>query len=178
MNRLDEEDLDIVSRTGVAVITCPQSNLRLASGRCPMTQLIERDVPLGLGTDGAASVGALDLLAESRTAALLAPELGSAQVLKLATMGGAATLGIAGTIGSLEPGKAADFICVDLESLACQSEASVTDSIVYCATRHQVSDVWIGGRRAVADGTLMTFDEPQLMRVAREWAGRIHESRA
>lgn len=177
MNHLDEEELDLVARRGVAVVTCPQSNLRLDSGRCPLAELAARGVTMGLGTDGPASVGALDILAESRTAALLNPRQSAAQALHLATLGGAAALGLAGRIGSLEPGKAADFICIDLDSLACQPDTAVAESVVHAATRHQVSDVWVGGRAAVQSGRLLAFDERELLSLAKSWAWRIHGTR-
>ena len=177
MNRLDEEDLETAARTGIAVVACPQSNLRLRSGQCPIGELTGRDIAVGLGTDGAASVGALDILAEARCAALLSGTMLSEEALKLATLGGATALGLSGTVGSLEPGKAADFICIDLGTLACQPDHAVADSIVFCATRHQITDVWVGGRAAVAQGRLLTFDEPELLRIARSWAARIHGAR-
>ena len=174
MNRLDEEDLETVVRTGMAVVACPQSNLRLGSGSCPVARLLERDVAVGLGTDGPASAGALDMLAETRTAALLGQALESLQALQLATLGSAATLGLAAMVGSLEPQKAADMICIDLASLACQPDVSPADAVLHAATRREVSDVWIAGRAAVRDGRLLAFDEQELLALAREWAQRIH----
>ena len=177
MNRLDDEDLETVARTGIAVVACPQSNLRLRSGQCPIGELTGREITVGLGTDGAASAGALDILAEARAAALLSAGVLSEEALKLATLGGATALGLAGTVGSLEPGKAADLICIDLDTLACQPDDAIADSIVFGATRQQISDVWVGGRAAVAAGRLLTFDEPEMLRMARSWASRIHGAR-
>jgi 5-methylthioadenosine/S-adenosylhomocysteine deaminase len=174
MNHLDEDDLDRIARTGVAVIACPQSSLRLARGNCPLEALESRDVTVGLGTDGPASVGALDMLAETRTCALLDPRHSSDHALRLATLGGAAALGLAADIGSLEPGKSADFICIDLETLACQPDTAAADSVVFGATRQQVSDVWIAGRAAVAEGRLLAFDERELLELASSWRARIH----
>jgi len=174
MNRINEEDLETVARTGIAIAACPQSNLRLGSGSCPLAELVALDIPLGLGTDGPASVGALDMLAEARTAALLAPGLTADTSLRLATLGSAATLGLSSTVGSLEPGKAADMICFDLDSLACQPDASPASAIVFGATRQQVSDVWIAGRAAVTAGRLLAFDEQELAHLAQDWAQRIY----
>ena len=178
MNHLDEQDLDTIARTGIAVIACPQSNLRLGSGSCPLRELAARSVPVGLGTDGPASVGALDMLAEARAAALLDPHQPASHALRLATLGSAGTLGLASSIGSLEPGKSADFICIDLDTLACQPQASVADSVVHCATRQQITDVWVGGRAAVTAGRLLAFDERELLQLAKSWAGRIHGEQA
>ena len=114
------------------------------------------------------------LSAETRAAALLYPQQSAEQVLQLATLGGAATLGLAGDIGSLEPGKSADFICIDLDTLACQPDTAVADSVVFGATRQQVSDVWIAGRAAVSAGRLLAFDERELLDLAQSWSARIH----
>jgi len=173
MNRLDEEDLETVARTGIAVVACPQSNLRLGSGGCPIVELIARNVSLGLGTDGPASVGAVDILAEARTAALLATRNGH-EALTMATLGGATAVGLSAVIGSLECGKAADMICIDLASLACQPDVSPADTVLFSATRQQVSDVWIAGRAAVINSRLLAFDEQELLGLAQDWAGRIH----
>jgi len=180
MNRLDEEDLERVARTGISVIVCPQSDLRLGSGTAPVVEMLSRDVMIGIGTSSAASVGALDMLAEARMIALTAGfELGARslvaeEALRLATLGSATSLGLGATIGSLEPGKSADLICIDLETLACQPAASPADAIVFAATRQQITDVWIAGRAAVSDSRLLTFDEQELLHTARQWAGRIY----
>ena len=178
MNRLDEQDLATIVRTGISVVACPQSNLRLASGSCPIGELASRGVAVGLGTDGPASVGALDLLAEARTAALLAPSMAAPELLCMATLGGAAALGLGTTVGSLEVGKSADLICIDLESLACQPDIAPADAVLYGASRQQVSDVWVAGRAAVMQGRLLAFDEQELLQLARGWADRIHGGRA
>jgi 5-methylthioadenosine/S-adenosylhomocysteine deaminase len=174
MNHLDEEDLQTVVRTGIAVVACPQSNLRLGSGSCPLAGLVASQVPCGLGTDGPASVGALDMLAEARAAALLAPGFFAEDVLRLATLGSAATLGLSGVVGSLEPGKAADMICIDLAPLACHTGGAPADALLFAATRQQVSDVWVAGRAAMSDGLLLAFDEQELAQLAQGWATRIH----
>jgi 5-methylthioadenosine/S-adenosylhomocysteine deaminase len=76
-------------------------------------------------------------------------------------------------VGSIEVGKAADLVCFDLSSLPCQAPRRPADAIVFAATRDQVSDVWISGRAAVANGHLLTFDEQELGAMARRWAERI-----
>jgi 5-methylthioadenosine/S-adenosylhomocysteine deaminase len=180
MNRLDEEDMEIVTRTGICVVACPQSNLRLGSGSCPAAELNARHVAVGFGTDSPACSGAFDLLAESRAATLTANaggngtrrELGSEAVLRMATLGGATALGLSSLVGSIEPGKAADLICFDLATLACQPPERPADTIVFAATRQQASDVWTSGRAAVSGGHLLVFDEQELLALARQWAGR------
>jgi len=171
--RLDEEDLEIITRTGICLVACPQANLRFGGELWPLAKLDAQHVSIGLGTDTAAAVGALDILAEARTAALLEHELASAEVLRMATLGGAAALGLASLVGSIEPGKAADLVCFDLSTLPCQPCARPADAILFAATRNQVTDVWTSGRAAVSDGHLLAFDEQELRALARQWAERI-----
>ncbi|MDH3390011.1 MAG: TRZ/ATZ family hydrolase, partial [Gammaproteobacteria bacterium] len=121
MTELDEFEIERIAEAGVSVAHCPESNLKLGSGICPVAALLERGVNLCLGTDGAASNNDLDLLGEMRTAALLAKgSSGNAsacnarQALEMATINGARALGLAHRIGSIEPGKCADLIAIDL----------------------------------------------------------------
>ena len=179
MNWLSAEDIDLAARTGISVVHCPQSNQRLGSGTCPVGALRSAGVNVALGTDGAASAGALDLLAEARAACLLASQsthepgaLGAGEALRLATMGGAQALGLAGEIGSLSPGKAADVICIDLSAPACQPVGDPADAIVYCAGRGAVTDVWVAGHAMLRDSRLLAFDPEELATIAREFPAR------
>jgi 5-methylthioadenosine/S-adenosylhomocysteine deaminase len=183
MNRLDPEDVALALSTGIAAIACPQSNLRLGSGNAPLAMLLQQNVTLGLGTDSPLSSGAFDMLAEARLALLLSAgeesgHISAADAIHMATLGGAVALGLGSTCGSIEAGKAADLICIDLGSPACQSSApasgSLADTILFGATRRDVSDVWTGGRAAVSDYTLLAFDEQELLALSRMWAERIH----
>jgi 5-methylthioadenosine/S-adenosylhomocysteine deaminase len=152
---------------GAGLIGCPQADLRLGEttpARLPAARA-------GLGSASPAATGALDLIAECRAAALAgAPAL---QALELATLGGARVLGLDEEIGSLEPGKAADFICVELDSLACRPEAGVAEALVFAATRDKVSDVWCAGRAAVSGGRLLAFDEAELAALPHAWRRRL-----
>ena len=174
---VDAQELEIAAATGICVVACQQSHLRLGGALCPATRLEALGVPVGIGTDSAVSVGALDVLAEARLGALLG-ESGAADVasraLRMATLGGATALGMNGHVGSVEVGKFADLVCIDLATLASQAAARRTaDAIVFSATRDQVTDVWTSGRAAVSDGHLLTFDEQELLALAQRWAGRI-----
>jgi 5-methylthioadenosine/S-adenosylhomocysteine deaminase len=169
---LDEAELEIAATTGVSVVACQQSHLRLGAGLCPLSQLEERGIAVGLGTDSALSVGALDVLAEARMAALTSG-LDAETVLRMATLGGAMALGLGAVVGSIEPGKAADLVCLDLSTLPCQAPRRPADAIVFSATRDHVRDVWTSGRPAVSNGHLLTFDEQELGGLARRWAERI-----
>src|SRR5690606_5135567 len=121
MTQISDEDLALLQQTGAHVVHCPESNLKLASGFCPVDRLLKAGVNVCIGTDGAASNNDLDLLGEVRTAALLAKAvagdaaaLNAFQALELATINGATAMGLADRIGSLEPGKWADIIAIDL----------------------------------------------------------------
>ena len=199
---LDEEELEIVATTGVCVVACQQSHLRIGEALCAVAEFEARGVTVGLGTDSALSVGALDVLAEARTVALTAglarrgagarasgagggwhglvgaaaserfDGVSAETALRLATLGGATAIGMGAVVGSIEVGKAADLVCFDLSSLPCQAPRRPADAIVFAATRDQVSDVWLSGRAAVANGHLLTFDEQELGAMARRWAER------
>jgi 5-methylthioadenosine/S-adenosylhomocysteine deaminase len=152
----------------------------LGSGVCPIGELRARDVQVGLGTGSAITAGALDILAEARTTGLMSGSaareettLSSEAILCMATLGGASTLGLGSQIGSLEAGKAADLIAIDLSELATQPAGATADSVLFAATRHRVTDVWIGGRVAVSGGRLLTFDEEELLALARQWQERL-----
>ncbi len=180
MTQLDESDFEVVARTGLCVVACPQSDLRRGAGSCPVARLDSDGVTVGLGTNGPIGAAALDVLAEARAAALLAgPDdatpsgLGAGAVLRMATLGGAIALGLSSHIGSIEAGKAADLVCFDLGGLAFQPCGQPADAIVFAATRAQATDVWTSGRAAVNAGVSLAFDEQETSALVRQWAGRI-----
>jgi 5-methylthioadenosine/S-adenosylhomocysteine deaminase len=180
MTQLSDEEIALVADRGVHVVHCPQSNLKLASGLCPVQRLLEADVNVALGTDGAASNNDLDMIGEMRTAALLgkavaadASAVSAAQALRMATLGGARALGLDDTIGSLVPGKCADIVAVDLGALETQPIYDPVSQLVYAAGREQVSDVWVAGRQLLRHRELTTIDEQQVLVAAREWGERI-----
>jgi 5-methylthioadenosine/S-adenosylhomocysteine deaminase len=163
----------MAAASGISVVACQQAHLRLGEGLCPVGEFDARGLGVGLGTDSALSVGALDILAESRTTALLS-KFPAERVLHMATLGGATALGMNAFIGSIEPAKAADLIAIDLSALACQPDTPRTaDAVVFAATRENVSDVWTSGRAAVSDGHLLTFDEQELLALSQRWSKRL-----
>ena len=179
MTAVDDDDLETLARSGAGVVHCPQSNLKLASGFCPVARLAAAGVPVALGTDGAASNDDLDLLAELQTAALLAKgvaqdatALPAHDALHLATLAGANALGLGARTGSLVAGKSADFIAVSLADLACTPMYDVAGAIVYSATRHDVTDVWVAGRALMRDRNLLTVDADAAAERAQYWRGR------
>src|SRR5690606_25594286 len=161
-------------------VHCPESNLKLASGFCPVCALERAGVNLAIGTDGCASNNDLDMFGETRTAAQLAKAVAAdaagfsaASALRAATLGGARAIGFDHLGGSIEPGKQADLACVDLSQLESQPLHNVLSQLVYATGRHQVSDVWIAGRRKLADGALVEMDADALVANARQWRQRI-----
>lgn len=180
MTQLTDEEIAEAAQFGVHVAHCPESNLKLASGFCPVAKLLAAGVNIGIGTDGAASNNDLDLLGETRTAALLAKGVAgdaqafpAAQALHAATLGGAAALGLEAEIGSLLPGKSADFIAVDLSAVHLTPSYNVISHLIYAASRSDVSDVWVAGRALMRDRRLLTVDEDAAIAKANEWRMKI-----
>lgn len=180
MTQLTEAEIALCVERGVGVVHCPQSNLKLASGFCPLHELQKAGAKLALGTDGAASNNDLDMLEELRTAALLAKAVGqdaaafdAFTALRAATLGGAEVLGLGHVIGSIEPGKQADLVCIDMSALEMQPMHHVVSQVVYAAGRQQVDDVWIAGCRKLDRRRLVDMDEAAIGTNARRWRARI-----
>lgn len=182
MTQLTAAEIERVAQAGVNVVHCPESNLKLASGTCPVTRLAAAGVNMALGTDGAASNNDLDMLGEMRTAALIAKgtaadpaALPAHQALSMATLGGARALGLDNEIGSITCGKWADLVAVKLNEIETQPLYHPVSQIVYSASRHQISDVWVAGRRLLERRRLTTLDEEALRSSAGLWRDRIAE---
>ena len=176
MTQLQEDEFEVLQRYGVNVVHCPQSNMKLASGFCPVSRLLENNVNTALGTDGAASNNDLDMLGELQSAALLAKAVsGNAasvpaySALRIATINGAKALGIDRITGSLVKGKAADIIAIDLDTIETQPVYHPVSQVVYSASREQISDVWVHGKHLLKERKLMTIDEGKVMQQTREW---------
>lgn len=183
---LDERDIQLLAAHGAHVAHCPTSNLKLASGFAPATALVRAGVNVGLGTDSAASNNRLDLFAELRLAALLAKgQSGDAAAwsapttLRAGTLGGAEALGLAAEIGSLEAGKSADLIAVDLSAPTLQPVFDPISHLAYVAGREQVREVWVAGVQRVHRGELVAggpggaLSSADLSATAAEWAARL-----
>lgn len=180
MTQVDDDDLQLLRRERVQVLHCPSSNLKLASGFCPVHRLQSAGVSVALGTDGAASNNLLDMFAETRLAALLAKgssgdatAMSAHAALRMATLGGAMALGLAERIGSLEPGKDADMIAVDLQHFASQPLHDLHSSLVYAGSGHAVSHAWIEGQQLLGSGWPQTLERGQLLADAARWGERI-----
>lgn len=185
MTQLTEGEIHLCAERGVSVVHCPESNVKLASGFCPACALQRAGVNLAIGTDGCASNNDLDMFSENRTAAILAKAvandataLDAATTLRAATLGGARALGFGDRIGSIEVGKQADLVCVDLSALETQPLHHVLSQLVYAAGRHQVSDVWIAGQPKLVRRELVGMDTAALVANARQWRDRIRSVRA
>ncbi len=179
---LTQKDVTLLADHGVAVAHCPSSNAKLASGTAPVPALRRAGVRVGLGTDGPASNNDLDLWEEMRLAALFArmrerdpTVLPAAEVLDLATAGGAAALGRP-DLGVLAPGRWADLVRLDLTDpgfVPVLSDDDLAAHAVWSVSRSAVRDVWVGGRQVVRDGECLTIDVAEAGRRVQAAAARL-----
>lgn len=180
MTSLSEQDIATVKESAASVIHCPESNMKLASGLCPVQMLLDAGVNVALGTDGAASNNDLDLFGEMRSAALLgkaiagdASAIRASKALEMATLGGARALGIEEVCGSLEKGKAADIIALDMARLNTLPSYDLISDIVYSLSSSQVAYSWIAGKLKLKQGRLTELNEEGLIANARAWSEKI-----
>jgi 5-methylthioadenosine/S-adenosylhomocysteine deaminase len=180
MTQLTDAEIALCAQRGASVVHCPESNLKLASGFCRVADLSRAGVNVAIGTDGCASNNDLDMFGETRTAALLAKAVAqdaaafdAATALRAATLGGAKALGFDHLVGSIEPGKQADLIVVDMSPLETQPLHHVASQLVYATGRQQVRDAWIAGRAKLRDRALVDMDEAAIVASARQWRERI-----
>lgn len=180
MTQVDDQDLQILEANRPHIVHCPESNMKLASGICPVSKLRNLALNVALGTDGAASNNDLDMLGEMQTATFLAKlsmkdptVLSASETITMATLFGAKALGLDQITGSLTPGKAADFIAINLEEIETLPLYHPTSQIVYAASRQQVTDVWVGGKQLLKNRGLTTIDEKELKAKAKAWAQKI-----
>jgi 5-methylthioadenosine/S-adenosylhomocysteine deaminase len=180
MTQLTDAEIALCAERGVSVAHCPESNLKLASGFCPVGKLQQAGVNVAIGTDGCASNNDLDMFGETRTAALLAKAvaedaaaLDAFSALRAATLGGAKAMGLDDRIGSIEVGKQADLVVVDLSALETQPLHHVLSQLVYATGRHQVTDVWIAGKAKLRERVLVGMDLEGILANAKQWRARI-----
>jgi 5-methylthioadenosine/S-adenosylhomocysteine deaminase len=184
MTQLTPDEIQLCAETGVHVMHCPESNLKLASGFCPTYELQQAGINVSLGTDGAASNNDLDMFGEMRTAALLAKAvaknasaLPAEEILRMATINGAKALGLDSEIGSLEVGKAADIVAVDLGNIENQPVYNPISQLVYSAGRENVTDVWVAGNHLLKNRELTTLDKKSILAKAQQWQEKIKTNR-
>lgn len=183
MTQIDDQDIRHLKETGAHVIHCPESNLKLASGLCPVERLMREGINVAIGTDGAASNNNLDLFGELSTAAMIAKvvasdasALSAHAALAMATIDGARALGREHELGSLVSGKLADVIAIDMSDPFIQPVYDPASHLVYSNHGRQVSHSWIGGVPQLQEGRLTRLDVADLMLRVADWADRIRAS--
>jgi 5-methylthioadenosine/S-adenosylhomocysteine deaminase len=177
---LDEPEIALLAENNCAVAHCPTSNMKLASGAAPITQLSGQGVRIGLGTDGAASNNRLDLFQEMRHAGLLAKVasgdaavLNAHELLRMATLGGASAVGLDDRIGSIQSGKAADMCAIRLDALETRPCFDPASHLVYTAGREHVTHVWVNGVLQVENGVLRGCDTARLLDTVNLWQNKL-----
>ncbi|MBL6968052.1 MAG: amidohydrolase family protein, partial [Desulfobacteraceae bacterium] len=177
---LDSSEMARLKEKGAKIAHVPESNMKLGSGVAEISQMIEIGLTVGLGTDGCSSNNNLDLFCEMDTATKLAKvfdrnpmSLNAGVTLRMATVGGAAVLGLEKEIGTLEQGKRADIIVVDLKSPHLCPVYDPVSALVYSANGGDVKDVIVNGRVLMKDKEFMTVDADEVMGKVREISQRI-----
>jgi len=178
--QLTQQDQALIKKRNANIIHCPESNLKLASGFCPVNDLLNLEINVALGTDGAASNDDLDMLGEMKTAALLAKgvsgnpaALPAAKALTMATLNGAKALQIQDITGSLKVGKSADIVAIDMQTFSTQPLYNPLTQLVYSTSRSQVTDVWIAGKQLLKSRILTSLDVLELQAKITHWAAKI-----
>ena len=180
MTAVGDDEIRLVAERGARVIHCPHSNMKLASGICPIAKFQEAGVVVGIGTDGAASNNGLDMFAETRLAALLAKSANAdpttqpaPAAVAMATLGGARALGIDHRVGSIEAGKCADLIAIDLAHPALQPLHDAHSQLIHCAAGPRVTHTFINGQCVYENGRWYTLDIGEALHRAELWHTRL-----
>jgi 5-methylthioadenosine/S-adenosylhomocysteine deaminase len=180
---VNEDEIAILKRRDVGIAHCPQSNMKLSSGTAPIPQMLKAGIRLGLGTDAAASNNDLDLWEEIDTAAklhkLIANDptvVSASQAFEMATLGGARSLHMEKDIGSLEPGKRADLIIIDLDAPHLTPMYNIYTHLVYSTKSSDVTDTIVNGRVLMRNRGLLSLDEAAIKAAARQYQIRISRS--
>lgn len=175
-----EREIGLLAGAGVALVHNPVANMILGSGVCPLAALRGAGIPVGVGTDGAASNDSQNMLEAVKTAALLQkvarldPRAATADdVLAMATVEGARALGLDGLVGSLQPGRRADLVRLRGDQPGLANVHDPRQQVVYCASPADVADVWVDGERRVADGRLVGHDLAALVEASRPLAADL-----
>jgi len=180
---LDLAEIELLNECGAGVVTCPESNMKLASGASPVARMLTAGVPVGLGTDGSASNNDLDLFGEMRSAALLHKLIGqdptllpASVMVRMATAGGARVLGLQEDIGELLPGKKADLIIVDLQKPHLTPYYDLDSLLTYAAVGSDVKSTIIDGVLVMEERRLLTIDLEETMRQVRSLASQVRKA--
>ena len=177
---LEDEEIDLLARSKVGIVHSPESNMKLASGVARVAEMLRKGLVVGLGTDGCASNNNLDLFKEMDTAAKLGKvttldpvNMGATTVLKMATIWGAEVLGLEKEIGTIEVGKKADIITIDLRKPHLTPLYNPMSTIVYSASGSDVRDVIVNGRVLMKDRALTGLDAEEVMAKVHEISAKI-----
>ncbi len=185
MTQLNANDIALLADKGAHVVHCPESNMKLASGFCPVAKLVDAGINITLGTDSVASNNDLDMIGEMRSAALLAKNVsGNAEsvpaeyALRMATINAARALGMDSTIGSLEIGKQADITAIDLNNIATQPVYNPIATIVYSSRAEHVSHVWVNGQILLNNREFCTIDIESAIKKGQIWFDRMNPEKS
>jgi len=177
---LSEKDMEILAAHGVSAVHCPTSNLKLACGIAPVSEMLRSGVNVCLGTDGAGSAGDLNMIEEMRLSALLAkvktgdPQaLPAPEALSLATWRGASALGWGKELGTIEPGRRADGVMIRLDRAHLVPDYDLLANLVYAAQGADVDTVFVDGRFLLLEGEMQTLDEEKIIGRCRELAAKF-----
>lgn len=183
MVHVTDEEIEICARRGMHVVNCPTSNAKLASGFCPVHKLVAAGINVALGTDSACSNNSLDLRSEMKLTALNAKNLArdatvipAATAIKMATINGARAFGLDKTTGSLEVGKAADIISIDVATHSGNTPIfNPHSAVVYASERSDVRDVLVAGKFLFKDKDYCTIDLKKVLQRAKYWQDQMME---
>ncbi len=167
-------EIEILAETGTHIVHSPVANMKMATGILPLPDVLAAGVNVALGTDGALNNNSYDMFAEMKTACLLhnavrqnASAMTAETALEMATLGGARAIGRAQELGSIEPGKLADLVLVDLKRINSYPVHDVVSNLVFSANGSNVHTVFIGGRKVVEGGRILGLDEADVLEQAR-----------
>lgn len=180
MTALTDEEIQLIAERKVHVVHCPESNMKLASGFAPVQRLLEAGVNVALGTDGAASNNDLDMLGELRTAGFIAKgysgdptALPAETLIRMATLHGAKALGLGNQIGSLEIGKQADMIAINLDHYSHFPVFNPISHVAYAINSRQVEASWVAGQQLLKNGELTQLNIQDCQTKAGDWVEKI-----
>ncbi len=178
-----DEELDMLAEAGVSVVHCPESNMKFGNGMAQIQKMLDKGINVALATDGAASNNDLDMIGEMRSASFMGKlctstptALNSKSVLEMATINGAKALGIDDKVGSLEIGKDADFIAIDMHRIETQPMYNPISQIVYATCREQVTDMWVAGKPIMRNRHILTLCEQTILQKQFAWKAKIKEA--
>ena len=182
LTEVSEEEINLIAQSGINVAHCPKSNLKLGCGIAPILAMEQKGLNIALGTDGAASNNELDMLGEAKMASLLAKGsnrsatvLPAETCLEMATLNGARALGLEDEIGSLEVGKTADIVAIEMGRIDNLPVYNPLVQILYSGNKTQIANVWVSGRQLVKNRRLLTIDEDRLVEKSEKWKKRISD---